>query len=43
MLTLTQYKQWKSYNDLDVVYKEIDYGTIPVLVDNYYSILQVSE
>jgi len=31
---------WKSYNDLDVVYEEIDYGTIPLLIDNYYSILK---
>jgi len=38
--------QYKSYNDLDtmiVVYEEIDYGTIPLLVDNYYDILQVPE
>jgi len=26
---------WKLYNDLDIVYEEIDYGTIPLLIDNY--------
>jgi len=34
---------WKSYNDLDVIYEKIDYGTIPLFVDNYYGILQVSD